>query len=400
MPPTQKSYTRLIIILAMMSAFGPLATDMYLPAFGQMADYFQTSSSRIESTLSAFFLGLALGQALYGPFIDRFGRRKPLLFGIGLFCLATLGVLLTRDIETLIGLRLLQALGGCAGMIIARAVISDIFSPQEGARVLSLMMIMMMLAPILAPVLGSLIVTVADWHAIFMLVLAFGLSVAWLVWRYLPETLPQEKQQPLNLSSVVRVYTLLCTQRRFILPAAVGGLALACMFSFITGSPFVFMSLFGVSEQQYGWLFGMNACGISIGAQLNRVALRRWSPRRMLSVGLIVNVISGLTLLAVANTSHLAVLLVPLWFGLASLGFIGANAAAVAMSASGQYAGSGSALIGTLQFGLAFLVSSLVAASQNGTAYPMAVAFCACGLLAASLWLTGQKRDQQGKPAA
>lgn len=392
MASLQKSHTRLIIILAMLTAFGPLATDMYLPGFAQMAVSFQTSSARIESTLSAFFLGLALGQALYGPFIDRFGRRIPLLFGISLFCLATLGAILTRDIDTFIGMRLFQALGGCAGMVIARAIINDIFSQQESARVLSLMMIMMMLAPIVAPVLGGVILAVASWRAIFVLVLLFALCVGYLVWRYVPETLLREKQQPLNLRSVVGTYASLCRQRSFILPAAVGGLAVSCMFAFITGSPFVFMGMFGVSEQQYGWLFGLNACGIGVGAQLNRMLLRRRSPRQVLGAGLCINLVSGLTLAAVAGTSHLIVILVPLWFALSSLGFIGANAAAVAMTASGKRPGSGSALIGTLQFGCAFLVSSLVAASQNGTAYPMAIAFAICGSLATSLWFLGQKR--------
>ena len=391
MASTQNPHTRLIIILAMLTAFGPLATDMYLPAFGQLSQYFSTSSSRIESTLSAFFLGLALGQALYGPFIDRFGRRIPLLFGIVLFCLATLGAILTRDIDTFIGMRLLQALGGCAGMVIARAIINDLFSQQESARALSLMMIMMMVAPIAAPVLGSVILVVAGWHAIFGLVLVFALCVGWLVWRYVPETLAPEKKQPLNLRSVLGVYAKLCGQRAFILPAVVGGIALACMFSFITGSPFVFMSLFGVSEHQYGWLFGLNACGIGIGAQLNRMCLRRWSPRQVLTGGLYANVAAGLTLAAVADTTSLAVFLVPLWFALASLGFIGANAAAVAMRASGKHPGSGSALIGTMQFGFAFLVSSLVAASQNGTAYPMAIGIALCGLLSNILWFVGRK---------
>lgn len=393
MAPSQNSYTRLIIILAMLSAFAPLATDMYLPAFGQMSSYFQTNSSRIESTLSAFFLGMALGQALYGPFIDRFGRRLPLLFGITLFGLATLGGILTTDIDTFIGMRLLQALGGCAGMVIARAIITDIFSPQEGARVLSLMMIMMMLAPIAAPVLGSLILNFAGWHAIFVLVLLFALCVGWLVWRYVPETLKPERQQPLNIRSVLHAYASLCSRRAFILPAVVGGLAMASMFAFITGSPFVLMNLFGVSEQQYGWLFGMNACGIGLSAQLNRMSLRRWKPRQILGVALCVNLGAGLALLAVAGTSHLTLFLIPLWFALAALGFVGANAAAVAMSATGKNPGSGSALLGTMQFGCAFLVSSVVAAAQSDTPYPMAIAFVLCGLLATSLWFIGGRKQ-------
>lgn len=392
MTTTQQSYTRLIIILAMLSAFGPLATDMYLPGFTQMAESFNTASSRIESTLSAFFLGLAVGQALYGPFIDRFGRRKPLLFGIGLFALATLGGLLTHDIDHFIGLRLLQALGGCAGMVIGRAIVNDLFPPGESARVLSLMMIMMTIAPIVAPVIGSVILAFAGWRAIFGFVLAFSLLCGFLVWRYVPETLPENKRHPLNLSHILRTYAMLLRQRAFIMPALAGGAGIACMFAFITGSPFIFMGLFGVNEQQYGWLFGMNAFGLVVGAQINRMCLKRWPAPRVLSVGLAVNLCASLALLAIAGTSHLALFLVPLWFAVASLGMIGANAAAIAMSASGKVAGSGSALIGTLQFSGAFLVSSLVASNQNGTAYPMAIAFVCCGILSNLLWRLGATR--------
>jgi len=383
---------RLIPILAMMSAFGPVATDMYLPGFAQMADSFQTTSSRIESTLSAFFLGLALGQSLYGPVIDRFGRRLPLLGGIALFALATVGSVLTQDIDVFIGLRFLQGIGGCAGIVIGRAIVNDLFTPRESARVLSLMMILITVAPIVAPVIGSLILAFAHWRVIFLLVLLFALACFWMVWQHVPETLTPERQQPLNLKNVWRAYSTLVCQWSFIQPALVGGLSMSSLFAFITGSPFVLMDVFGVSEQQYAWLFGLVSAGLIIGSQLNRMCLRRWSSAQVLGVALGVGLLASLLLLTVAGSSHLWLFLVPLWIALATLGLISANAAALAMSRSGPYTGSGSALFGTLQFGIAFVVSSLLASAQSGSAWPLAIAIAACSLLASSLWFGGRRR--------
>jgi len=384
------STSRLIPVLAMLSAFGPVATDMYLPGFTQMADSFQTTGSRVESTLSSFFLGLALGQSLYGPLIDRFGRRVPLLGGIALFLLATVGILLTQDIDAFIGLRFLQGIGGCAGIVIGRAIVNDLFTPTESARVLSLMMMMISVAPIIAPVVGSLILAFAHWRVIFVLVLLFGLLCLWMVWRHVPETLTPDKQQPLELKNVWRAYRTLVCKRDFILPALVGGLSMSSLFAFITGSPFVFMDVFDTSEQQYAWLFGLVSCGLIVGAQLNRMCLRRWSSTQVLGVALVIGLLASLTLLALAGSASLWLFFIPLWIALATLGLITTNTAALAMSRSSVWPGSGSALIGTLQFGIAFLVSSLLAAAQSGSAWPLTLTIAACSLLASSLWFGGK----------
>jgi DHA1 family bicyclomycin/chloramphenicol resistance-like MFS transporter len=378
---------RIIVILGMLCAFPPLATDMYLPALPQMAKSFGVAAGDIAATLSIFFIGLAAGQAIYGPLIDRYGRRGPLLFGIGIYVLTSLLCLITSDIGLFIGLRFLQATGGCAGMIIGRAVVSDLYNERESARILSLMMMVMTLAPILAPVLGGLILAVSCWQMIFVAMLAFGLIGALLVWLGLPESLPPEKRRTDNLSGMVRAYGRLLGIRAFLVPALVGGLAQACMFAFITGSPFVFISLFGISEQVYGWLFGSIASGLIIAAQCNRIALNYWSPATLLSAALILNIVAGLTTILFSGSGTLLLVLIPLWFAIATLGFIGANATTIAMAASGQHLGVGSALIGVLQFGCAFLVSSLVAAGQNGTPYPMTIAIAVSGLLAGLIWM-------------
>ncbi len=397
----------LIAILGMLAAFAPLATDMYLPGFHLMAADFGVPETGIEVTLSVFFLGLAIGQGLYGPLIDRFGRRIPLLIGIGVYVVATAACLLTTDIRVFTALRFLQAVGGCAGMIVGRAIVNDVFDPRESARALSLLLVIMTLAPILAPILGGFIVTHADWQAIFLVMLAFGLLCAWLVWRQVPETLNPADRQAVHVRSIVGTWVSLATHRAFIVPALVGGLAQACMFAFITGSPFVFIRLHGVSAQAYGWLFALIASSLIVASQVNRIALNRWRPDALLGPALALNAVGGIAAVLAAWTGSLAALLTALWFGIGALGFIGANAAASAMAASGTRSGSGSSLVGMLQFGCAFLVSSLVAATQNGTAYPMTLAIAVCGALATLLWilasrdrgrLNSRSRDDRGLP--
>ncbi len=379
----------IVLILGLLGAFAPLATDMYLPSFHLMAEHFGVAEGSIEATLSVFFLGLAVGQAIYGPLIDRYGRRGPLLAGIGVYILATVFCLLTADIGSFSAFRFLQAIGGCAGMVIGRAIVSDLFDTRESARALSLLMIVGTMGPILAPILGGIIVTYAAWQAIFVVMLAFGFLCIGLVWFFIPETLPPDKRRIGSPLGFLRTWAGLMTHPGFIVPAVVGGLAQACMFAFITGSPFVFINLHGASAQAYGFLFALIACALIVSAQLNRMALRRSTPEFLLGAALATNAIAGIATVAVVPANSLVALLVPLWVAIGTLGFIGANAAATAMAASASHFGSASSLIGVLQFGCAFVVSGLVAATQNGTAYPMTVAIAVCGISATTLWFAG-----------
>lgn len=376
-----------LLILGMLCALPPLATDAYLPGFHLLAQSFGVGEGRIQATLSVFFLGLSAGQAIYGPLIDRYGRRGPLLIGVGLYIAATLLCLLTSDIAWFTALRFIQAIGGCAGMVIGRAIVNDLFDQRESARALSLLMVVMTLAPIVAPLLGGLILAASGWRMIFVAMLGFGAVCGLLAWFLLPETLPPEKRRGGSFTTAFTAYGRLLARRAFMVPTLVGGFAQGCMFAFITGSPVVFVRLFGVDEQTYGWLFGLVAVGLIVAAQINRFCLSRWSPQTLLGAALLFNVAAGLALLACSPSNSLVVFLLPLWFAIASLGFIGANSTAIAMNESGEDTGSGSALIGVLQFGCAFAVSSLVALSENGSVYPMTMAIVACGALASLLWL-------------
>lgn len=382
-------FGRLILILSLCSAFAPFATDMYLPAFGQLVDHFKTDASHIETTVSFFFLGLAVGQVLYGPLIDRFGRKKPMLAGIGIFLLATVGCLLAPDIESFIVMRLLQAIGGCCGMIIGRAIVSDQFAQHEMARVMSSLMIVMSLAPICAPLIGGWLVTQFSWVSVFLALLILGLICGVAVLFGLPETKPPHASASGNL---LQGYLSLFKRPAYLIPALSGSLTQSCMFAFITGSPFVFLHHFGLSEQQYSWVFGCVTCAFIISAQLTKMALHRYSPKQIFSKALLANLTFGIALCVVADTSQLWLFIIPLWLTIATLSFLGATSTALAMSQAGEYTGSASGLIGLLQFGCGFIASSTIAATQNGTPYPMTMTMAACGLLGTLLWFIGSSR--------
>lgn len=393
----QPSPRVVVIILGLLSAFAPLATDLYLPGFHLLAQSFGVGDDRVQITLSVFFLGLALGQALYGPVIDRYGRRGPLLAGIGLYVASTLLCLVTTDITVFTAARFVEAIGGCAGMVVGRAIVNDLYDETEGARALSLLMIVMTLMPIIAPTIGGAILAVASWRAIFVAILVVGAICGLLTFFLLPETLPRDARNRSPLSDGLADYWQLLCNRSFLLPTLAGGFALGSMFAFISGSPFVLIQLHHVGEQHFGYLFGLIALGLVVAAQVNRSALSRWSTVTLLGAALTANVIASLLLIAASGSSNLWLLFVPLWLTIASVGFIGANATAIAMAAAGNASGSGSALIGVVQFACAFAASAVVSQSQNGTAYPMTLTILGCATLARLTWALACIRDRRGR---
>lgn len=373
---------RIILILGALSAFGPLAIDFYLPAFPAMAAAFGTDEKHIQLTLAAYFLGLSIGQLAYGPVADRFGRRIPLLTGVGLFTLASVACAYAPSLEWLIGARFVQALGGCAGMVISRAVVSDKCDAVGSAKVFSQLMLVMGLAPILAPMLGGLLVNLYGWQSIFIGLTLFSALAATAVALWLPESLPPHMpRQP--LSGALRQYGRLLGDWVFLGHALTGGIAMAGMFAYIAGSPFVFIKLYGVPAEHFGWLFGTNAAGFILVAQLNARLLSKRGPAFLLVRAVWVYLVAGLSLLGVCSLqpAHLWPLLVPLFVCISSLGCIIPNASACAMNGQGARAGSASAMLGCLQFSVAAGSAALVAALHDGTAVPMALVISLCGLL-------------------
>ena len=382
----------ILVILGALSAFAPFATDMYLAGFSDIAITLGTGVDKVQWSLSAFFVGLAVGQLFYGPLVDRFGRRKPLLAGVFVFVLSSVLAVFAPDVETFIGVRFLQAVGGCSGMIISRTIIQDLSNEREAARALSLMMMIQGVGPIIAPVMGSYLLVAAGWHAVFVFLAVFGALCLISAWKYLPETMPVEQRRSQTSGRIIRIFVIMLRRRAFIVPVLSSGFAVSSMFVFICGSPFIFINLYDISKEAYGWLFGANAVGLIFANQLNCWLLRRFSVRSIYIGALFVNVAAGMVLLAVAGTTSLAVLVVPLFICLATVPITGANGVAMAMAMSGRYAGSASSLVGVLQFSIIGAVSTLVGILHNGTVYPMIGLILTCGVLAGGTFFLGKVR--------
>ena len=391
---------RTILILGALSAFGPLAIDFYLPGFPAMAQAFATDEKHIQLTLAVYFLGLSIGQLVYGPIADRFGRRVPLLVGVGLFTAASFACAFAPSLDWLIGARFVQALGGCAGMVLSRAIVSDKCDAVGSAKVFSQLMLVMGLAPILAPMLGGLLVNLHGWQSIFIALTGFSALAALAVALGLPESLPANvPRQP--LSGALRQYGRLLKDREFLGHALTGGIAMAGMFAYIAGSPFVFIKLYGVPAEHYGWLFGSNAAGFILVAQVNARLLAKRQPAFLLARTVWVYLAAGVALLGISalHTEQLWPLLIPLFICIASLGCIIPNASACAMNGQGARAGSASAMLGFLQFSVAAGAASLVGVLHDGTAMPMAMVITLCGVLAVTIGMA-TRRVYQARIAA
>lgn len=372
---------RILLILGALSAFGPMAIDFYLPSFPTLAVVFSTDVEHVQLSLASYFVGIALGQLIYGPLADRYGRRKPLLAGVLLFTLASLGCALVQSLDALIAMRFVQALGGCAGMVVSRAVVRDLCDPLASAKVFSKLMLVMGVAPILAPLGGGILLGLFGWQSIFYALMVFSGLCLLGVFMWLPETMAQSTPH-LPLSGALRRYVELLGDRQLIGHGLTGGIAMAGMFAYISGSPFVFINLYGVSPEHYGWLFGMNAAGFILSAQLNGWLLRHRGPHYWLKRGVWLYLLAAAGMLAVASLQlpELWPLLIPLFICMASLSCILPNATACAMAGQGAHAGSASALIGSLQFCVAAGASSLVGVLHDGSARPMALVIFLCGV--------------------
>jgi DHA1 family bicyclomycin/chloramphenicol resistance-like MFS transporter len=360
--------TGLILLLGALTAFPALSIDMYLPALPAMARDLGAPLGAAQTTLSLFLAGMAVGQLLYGPLSDRYGRRPPLIAGIALYVLASAACALAPTMEWLWVGRLGQALGGCAGVVIARAAVRDTFDVLESARVYSRLVLVMGAAPILAPLLGGQLLRVADWRAIFWFLGAFGAAALLVVVLRMPEThagTPRAARPPV----VARTFAAILRDPSFLRPAATAAFAQGALFAYLVSSPAVLIEQYGVTPQLFGWFFGANGVGIIAASQLNAHLLRRHPLDRLLRRGLAALALAALATLAVALLDTAGPWgISAAWFALlTSLGFVTANASAKALAGQGARAGSASALLGALQFGVGFGSGSAVAAL---TAWP------------------------------
>jgi DHA1 family bicyclomycin/chloramphenicol resistance-like MFS transporter len=373
-----------IVLLGTLTAFDPLSIDMYLPAFGDIQKSFVTTIANVELSVSTFFVGMALGQLFYGPLADRFGRRKPLLAGMILYLVATASCAMAPDIYTFILFRLLQSLGGCAGMVITRSIVRDLFEKKKVAEFFSNMALVMGLAPILAPTIGAGINQLFGWRAIFEFLAIGNLICIAGIALFLPET-NKKRSSSLSFKSSFSAYGSLLKDRKFIGYLIPDAALRAAMFAYIAGSPFVFIELFHFPKEKYGWIFGLNGLGLMAASQINRQLLKRFDPDFILRWS-----VRGAALLSVfvfggpllSDSPYLTLGLIFLFLG--TLNFVGPNSLAGALSSQGHQAGTASALYGSLQWSLASGSSFLVSYFHNGTAMPMTGVILLCGIVSAT----------------
>ncbi len=369
----------LVILLGALTAFAPMSIDMYLPSLPAIGADLKASAGLTQSTVAAFLAGMAIGQLFYGPASDRFGRRGPILVGIVIYVLASVACALVTSAEGLIVARFVQALGGCAGAVVARAVVRDRFDHTETARMLSLLTLVMGIAPILAPMLGGLLLAVGGWRANFWVLAVFGLVVGVVVVIRLGESRSSETEIQARSESPLRAYLSLLGQRRLIGYALAGALNGATLFTYISSSAGLLIKTYGISPSIFGLVFGVNAFAVIGSGQVNRVILRRWTPDQVLKSGsLVACLVAVLLALAAVTGFGGAFSVLPLLFLLlASYGFLQGNTMAGALNIDPRRAGSISALMGFMSFAAGALGSTLTGALSDGTPRPMALVMLA-----------------------
>ncbi|MFI0978519.1 Bcr/CflA family multidrug efflux MFS transporter [Streptomyces sp. NPDC021093] len=375
------------LVLGGLTALPPLSMDMYLPALPEVTKALSSPAATVQLTLTACLAGMALGQLVVGPLSDKLGRRRPLLFGMVVYVLATAICALAPNAELLIAFRLLQGLAGAAGIVIARAVVRDMYDGVEMARFFSTLMLISGVAPVIAPVIGGQVLRLTDWRGIFYVLTGVGVVLTLVVWKWLHETLPQERRHTGGVGEALRTMKGLLADRVFTGYMITGGLAFAVLFAYISASPFVVQEIYGASAQTFSLLFGVNSVGLIVVGQINgKVLVGRVRLDKVLAFGLAVVTLAAVALLLMTSGVFGKVGLWPVAAGLfvlmSAMGLIMPSTNTQALMRTPHAAGSASALLGTTSFLVGAIASPLVGIAGETTAVPMAVVQLVCALLA------------------
>ncbi|MEU9240411.1 multidrug effflux MFS transporter [Streptomyces sp. NPDC048385] len=386
-PAARRAGLLLVLVLGGLTATPPLAMDMYLPSLPEVTRSLHAPAATVQLTLTACLAGMALGQLVVGPMSDRWGRRRPLLTGLAVYVVATALCALAPDVETLVAVRLAQGLAGAAGIVIARAVVRDLYDGVAMARFFSTLMLVSGVAPVVAPLIGGQILRVTDWRGVFVVLTVVGALLAALVWVRLPETLPPAGRHAGGAAAAVRAMRALLADPPFTGYMLAGGFAFAALFAYISASPFVIQEIYGASPQTFSLLFGLNSVGLVIAGQVNgKVLVGRVSLDKVLGTGLVVTVLAATALLLMSagllGPVGLAPVAAALFVLMSAMGLTLPNAQSLALLRTRHAAGSASALLGTSSFLVGAVASPLVGIAGERTAVPMAIVQLAGALVA------------------
>ncbi|NKQ54164.1 Bcr/CflA family multidrug efflux MFS transporter [Amycolatopsis sp. K13G38] len=388
--PARPRTLRYALILGGLSAFAPLSIDMYLPALPTMVEDLHSSDATLQVTLTGFIIGLALGQLVIGPVSDAMGRRKPLLAGLALYAVMSVLCALSPSAGLLVGFRLLQAIGAAAGVVIARAIVRDLYSGTAMTKFFSMLMLVSGLAPILAPVVGGQLLRATSWRGVFVVLTVFGAALLLAAAFALPEPLPPQRRRSARFGATLRNYWSLLRDRSFLGYALAAGLMFAGLFAYVSASSFVLQDVYGLSPQQFSLVFGANGVGIVLAGQINgRLVGRFFRERTLLATGLTLSTVGGLgVLLAAVFALPLPALLIPLVLLVSSIGLVMPNASSLALAEHPHNAGSASALLGVMQFVIGGMATPLVSIGGAASAVPMGTVMASFAVAAVVVFRT------------
>ena len=383
MPPVPNN--KLVIVLGLLAALGPLCIDMYVPGMLDVRKDLRASAADTQLTLSAFLIGYALGQMFYGPISDRFGRKRVLLTGIFLFTACSLGAALARNIESLIVFRFLHAIGGGAGMVLARAIIRDIYPSHEVARLMSLLSIITMVGPMLAPILGGFMITWGGWRSILGLLTSLGVVFFFIAAFVISESHPRENRLNLSILSTFKAYLQVLTNRKSFAYITCTAFSAGGIFAYISTSPFVFIEIYGLRTEYFGFVYATVVSGIIIGAIINTRLVAQVGIDRMISYGLVVRLfgIAILLFLTLLHIGGMYGLIIAIIIAMSPSIIINANASAGVLHLFPKTSGTASAAIGAVMFGCGAISGPIVGYMYDGTVMPLVIVFSVCFIASA-----------------
>lgn len=378
----RKQYFFIILILGFLATVSPFSIDMYLPGFPRIAADLETTIDKVQLSLTSYLIGICLGQVLYGPLLDRFGRKKPLYAGLALYVLASLGCAMTSSVDELIFMRFFQAMGGCVGLVASQALVSDLFPSDKRAEVFSLITLVIAVSPMIAPTVGGYVTGVISWHWIFIILAGIVSMIIAAIYFFLPKGRQADNTVSLRPKAVLSGYLTVIRQPQFLIYTLAGGLATAAPFAYIAGSSDVFMNIYKVSEQQYGWIFAFLAFAMIGSTQMNHFLLKKYKSEQIIKTTLFYQSIVGLILITGVYNN---------WFGMYSLigmmfifligqGLTGPNTSALSLAPFSKHTGSASALMGSWRMGSGAIISAIVSLLHNNTALPMVGMMAVCSL--------------------
>ncbi|MCV9934384.1 multidrug effflux MFS transporter [Flavobacterium sp. LS1R47] len=370
---TTKKYIKLILILGSLTALGPFSIDMYLPGFSGIARDLNTTVAKVSMSLSSYFIGISAGQLLYGPLLDRFGRKKPLFVGLMVYILASLGCIFVTDIDTFIGLRFLQAVGSCAATVASVAMVRDLFPVKDIPKVFSMLMLVVGLSPMLAPTIGGYVTSDYGWHTVFFILMCMGIVILIASQIGLPNTHKPDTSISLKPKPIITNFLKVVKEPQFFTYAFTGAVSFSGLFTYVASSPIVFMDIFEVDAKIYGWIFAFMSLSFIGASQLNSFLLRKFSSEQMIFGALITQSVISIVflILAINNLLGLYETIGMLFIYLACLGISNPNTAGLTMAPFAKNAGSASALMGAIQLGLGAIASFAVGVFVKNSIIPM-----------------------------